>query len=405
MTLRQALDRALEQNPDVLLARLDQRKARDQILIAKDAFYPKVFGGGGYAYTNGYPTSIDGNPPSIFEARTDMALFDRSQSWKVAEAKEGLRGSAIDVTKQQEEAAYRVALLFLDSEQAAHSFDAAQQQIENFTKVKGLMDARVEEGRELPIEARKAKLNVDRAKHQADVLHENLIVAETGLAQVLGLGPDDRVRAAEEERAAIALPVSEDASIEEALEHSPELRRLESNMEMKTLEIKGYHAARLPKVNLVAQDDVFAKYNYTAQLNYTFRYNNPELGVSVTIPLLIGRTARAYSSQAEADVAKLRVEVARTRSRITADLRRAYQEVKSAESSRELARDDLELTREELSVDLAQYAEGRLPLARIETLRALENEKFLAYYQSRQTAERARISVLRLTGTLLAALK
>ena len=139
-------------------------------------------------------------------------------------------------------------------------------------------------------------------------------MAETALAQVLGFAPDDRVRAAEEERAAIALPVSEDASIEEALEHSPELRRLESDMQMKTLEIKGYHAARLPKVNVVAQDNIFAKYNYTTQLNYKFRYNNPELGASVTIPLLIGRTARAYASQAEADVAKMRIEVARTRS-------------------------------------------------------------------------------------------
>src|ERR1700722_16993599 len=125
-TLKQALERALEQNPDVLLARLDQQKARDQILIAKDPFYPKVYGGGGYAWTNGYPVSIDGNPPSIFQARTDMTLFDRQQTYKVAEAKEGLRGSAFDVTKRQEEAAYRVALLFMDAEQAAHSFDAAE---------------------------------------------------------------------------------------------------------------------------------------------------------------------------------------------------------------------------------------------------------------------------------------
>src|ERR1700723_980367 len=122
MTLKQALERALEQNPDVLLARLDQQKARDQILIAKDPFYPKVYGGGGYAWTNGYPVSIDGNPPSIFQAHTDMSLFDRQQTYKVAEAKEGLRGSAIDVTKQQEEAAYRVALLFLDWNKAAHSY-------------------------------------------------------------------------------------------------------------------------------------------------------------------------------------------------------------------------------------------------------------------------------------------
>ncbi|HTB13002.1 MAG TPA: TolC family protein [Bryobacteraceae bacterium] len=405
LTLKQALDRAMEQNPDVLLSRLDQQKARDQILIAKDPFYPKVYGGGGYAWTNGYPVSIDGNPPSIFQAHTDMALFDRQQSYKVAEAKEGLRGSAVDVVSRQEDAAYKVALLFFDAEQAAHSFDAASKQIENLAKVKELMDARVAERQELATESKRANLNLARAKHTADVLHENLINAEMSLAQVLGMAPDDRVRAAEEERAAIALPVSEDASIEEALEHSPELRRLESNMQMKTLEIKSFHAARLPKLNLVAQDDVFAKYNYTAQLNYKFRYNNPELGASVTIPLLIGKTARAYSSQAEADVAKLRIEVARTRSRITADLRRAYQEVKSAQSSQELARDDLDLTREELSEALAQYGEGRLPLARVETLRALENEKFLAFYVSRQTVERARLNVLRLTGTLLAALK
>jgi outer membrane protein TolC len=156
---------------------------------------------------------------------------------------------------------------------------------------------------------------------------------------------------------------------------------------------------------VVAQDNIFAKYNYTTLLNYKFRTNNPELGASVTIPLLIGKTARAYSSQAEADVAKMRIEVARTRSRITADLRRAYLDVKTAESSQELARDDLDFTREDLNIELAKYAEGRVPMAHIETLRATENEKFVAFYVSRQATERARLNVLRLTGTLVAALK
>jgi outer membrane protein len=404
MTLRQALERAVEQNPDVMSARLDQQKARDQILIAKDPFYPKIMGGSGLAWSSGYPISIDGNPPSIFEMRTDWTLFDRSQSLKIAGAKEGLRGSAFDVTRRQEDAAYRVATLFLDAEQAAHSLDSAQKQVENLAKVKALVDARVAEGRELPLAAKGAALNVLKARHNADLVALNLINAETALAQVLGLAPDDRVRAAQEERAAITLPVSEDASIEEALEHSPELRRMESDMQVKTLEIKSYRAARLPKVNVVAQDNVFAKYNYQ-NYNFSFQRNNPELGASVTIPLLVGKTAQAYASQAEADVAKLRIEVARTRSRITADLRRAYQEVKSAEDSRELARADLDYTREELSVDLAQFEEGKGPLSRVETLRAMENEKFLVYYVSRQTSERARLNVLRLTGTLLATLK
>jgi outer membrane protein TolC len=404
LTLRAALGVALEQNPDVLIARLDQQKARDQILIARDPFLPKVIGGSGLAWSPGYPTTIDGNPPSIFEARTDMSLFDRAQSFKVAQAREGLRGSAIDVSRRQEEAAYRVASLFLDAEQAAHSLDAAQKQVDNLARVKELVDARVAEGRELAIESKRADLNVKRAKHNVEALAVNLIDAETALAQVLGLGAGDRVRSAQEERAVIELPVSEEASIEEALEHSPELRRLESNMQVKTLEVKGFHAARMPKVNVIAQDNIFAKYNFPTT-NYTFHRNNPELGVSIEIPLLVGRTAQAFAAQAESEVSKMRVEVGRTRSRITADLRKAYQEVKSAESSRELARADLDLTREQLNIDLAQYGEGKLPLAQVETLRAMENEKFLAFYVSQQTVERTRLNVLRLMGTLLAALK
>lgn len=404
MTLRQALDRALSQNPDVVIARLDQQKARDQILIAKDAFVPKVTGGSGLAWSNGYPTSYDGNPPSIFEARTQMSFFDRQQSFQIAQAKEGLRGAGIDVTNRQEAAIYRVASLFLDAEQAAHSLDSAQKQIENLARVLELVEARVAEGRELPREAHRANLTLLKAKNSAERLTANLIDAETALAQVLGFGSDDRVRPAAEERAPIALPVSEDASVEEALEHSPDLRRLESNMQMKTLEIKGFHAARLPKVSLIAQDNIFTKYNYTASA-FPFRRNNPLLGVQIEVPILVGRTAQAFAAEAETDVEKLRVEVARTRSRITADLRRAYQEVKTAESARALAREDLDLTREELNVDLAQYEEGKLPLATVEALRATENEKFLAYYVSQQGAERARLNVLRLTGTLLAALK
>jgi outer membrane protein len=404
LTLRAALNLALEQNPDVLLARFDQQKARDQILVARDPFLPKVIGGSGLAWSPGYPTTIDGNPPSVFEARTDMSLFDRAQSYKIAQAKEGLRGSAIDVTRRQEEAAYRVASLFLDAEQAAHSLDAAQKQVSNLARVKELVDARLAEGRELPIESRKADLQVKMAKHKADALAVNLIDAETALAQVLGLGAGDRVRSAEEERTAIELPVSEEASIEEALEHSPELRRLESSMQMKTLEVKSFKAARMPKVNVIAQDNIFAKYNFPTS-NYVFHRNNPELGVSIEVPLLVGRTAQAFASQAETEVSKMRVEVARTRSRITADLRRAYQEVKSAESSRELAKADLDLTREQLNIDLAKFGEGKLPLAQVETEHAMENEKFLAFYVSQQTVERARLSVLRLTGTLVAALK
>src|ERR1700676_4217411 len=156
MTLRQALDLALAQNPDLILARLDQQKARLQVTIAHDPFVPKVFGGSGAAFTYGFPTSIDGSAPAIFQAKTQMALFDRPQSYQVAQANEAIRTAEIDVSRRQDEVAYRIASLFLDAEQAARALSATENQTASLERVRELVDARVADGRELPIESKKA---------------------------------------------------------------------------------------------------------------------------------------------------------------------------------------------------------------------------------------------------------
>jgi outer membrane protein TolC len=404
LTLRQALDMAMAQNPDVLLARLDSQKARDQVIVTRDPFRPKVFAGSGAAWSTGFPSSIEGSAPSIVQVRTQMAIFNRPQSYLTAQANEEVRGAGVDVARRQEEAVYRVATLYLDAEQAGRSLEATRRQMDNLKRVQELMGQRVAEGRELAIESKKAILAVLRATQHAEGLAADLMTAESNLAAALGFGPNDLARPATEERAPLAVPVSEEASIEKALEGSNELKRLQSNIQSKTLEIRSYRAERLPKVNLVAQYSLFAKYNYQDYFT-KFQRNNAQVGASVEIPLIVGRTASAQSAQSEADIAKLRIELDRTRTRITSDLRIAYQNLRRSESARDVARADLDLTREELTIDLAQMDEGRLPLAVVEALRATENEKWLAYYEAQHAAELARLNVLRQTGTLELALR
>ena len=404
MTLRQALDLALAQNPDLMLARLDQQKARQQITIARDPFSPKVFAGSGAAYTTGFPASIDGAAPSIFQMRTQMALFDRPQNYQIAQAKENAHTTEIEFARQEDEIAFRVASLFLDAEQAALSEEAAKRESDNLARVLEIIRTRVSDGRELPIESTRADLSVKKAQYTVESLATDLINAESSLALVLGLGPDDRVRAASDERPALTTPISEDQSITQALANSNDLRKLESTRAAKLLEIKGYKAMRLPKVNLIAQYELFAKYYYQ---NYypVFQRNSAQFGASFDVPVLMGRSSRAYITQAEADIAKAEIEATRTRARITSEIRRAFQEMKRAESAREVARADRDLAREQVNVDLAQNEEGRLAATALEQARAVENEKWLAYYDAQHTVDRARLNVLRLTGTLTATLK
>ncbi len=403
LTLREAVEIALAQNPDIMLARLDQQKAREQITIARDPFLPKVYAGSGAAWTSGFPANISGEAPSILNLKTQMALFDRPQSYQVAQANENVRGAAIDVTRQQDEIAFRVASLYLDAEQAARSLQAAQTESQNLQHVFEYVQARVAEGRELPLEARKADLAIRKSRNAVESLSFDLDNAQMSLALALGMKADDRIRTVED-RPQITLRENEDQSIAQAVENSRELKRLESNMQAKLLEIKGYKAQRLPKVNLIAQYELFAKYYYQNFFS-TFQRNSGQLGASFEIPVLLGRSSRAYVTQAEEDIAKLKVESDRTRSRIAADLRRAFQDVKRAENARDFAREDLDIARLQVSSDLARSDEGRVPVAVVEQSRAAEQEKWLAYYEAQHTLERARLNVMRLTGTLLASLK
>src|ERR1700732_4582676 len=83
-TLKQVLTRAVAQNPDVAMARLDEQKAALGAKIARDPFSPKVFAGSGLAYSSGFPLSVNGAVPSIFQAQATQDVFNRQQSYLVA---------------------------------------------------------------------------------------------------------------------------------------------------------------------------------------------------------------------------------------------------------------------------------------------------------------------------------
>jgi outer membrane protein TolC len=404
MTLQQAVALALTQNPDVLLARLDEQKARDEITIVHDPFAPKIFAGSGAAYTYGYPSAIDGAAPSIVQARANMSLFNRPQHYLEAQARESAHGAEFDTARRQQEVVYRVATLFLGVEQTAHSLEAAGRRIESLTRVRDLTGQRVAEGRELPLESKKANLAVLRAEQQLESLRLDLESGETSLALAVGLSAADRVRPAAAERPPLAIPDSEQASIDQALANSNELKSLQSNIAGKMLEVKSHRSAWMPKVDLIAQYALFGKYNY-ADYFQKFQTNNAELGASVQFPLLVGHRSSAEAGQAEADIAKFRIEAARTRERISADTRTAYNNLKRTEAAREVARADLDVAREELTLLLAQMDEGRVTLASVEAARATEDEKWLAYYEAQRAAETARLNILREAGMLEASLK
>ncbi len=118
---------------------------------------------------------------------------------------------------------------------------------------------------------------------------------------------------------------------------------------------------RLPRVDLVAQYALLAKFNNYAQFYNTFQRNNGQIGASFQVPIFSGSGVGGQVAQAEIDVTHLRTEMGNVRNRIAADLQQSYRDVAKAQSAAEVARLDLDVAREQISVDLAQMQEGRLP--------------------------------------------
>lgn len=410
LTLSQAVDLALRQNPDVVIARLDEQKSQLAVRVAKDPFTPKVYAGSGAAKIWGYPNSIEGSAPSIVQMRTDMAVYNRPRSLELASVRESARGAALQTHSKMEEVAYRAAAVFLDAAQAARSVESARHQIESLERVKDIVAARVSEGREIPLAARRAEVDLARTRQHLETLTTDQAYAEGSLAMVLGFPTDDRVHAvADDDGIAAKLekdqPASADAAVEAALQSSFDLKSLQSQMESKNLEAKSQRAVRLPQINLVAQYALFAKSAYQDYFSQRFQRNNGELGVSVSVPLLVGSAASAQAAQAEIEVDRLRQQVTMQRNRIALETRRGFADVKNAIDAHALAKLDLEVAREELSVLLSKLDEGRANSQQVEAARVAEQEKWLEYYASQDRLERARLSLLRQTGSLLSALR
>ena len=400
LTLRQTIELAVRQNPDVALVRLDEQKARAAIRAARDPFLPHVTAGSGMAYTNGFPMSIEGSAPSIMQAVAQQFVFNRPQSLEVARAKENARGAAIAVVSKRDEVAYRAAALYLDAERTARVGALTRTAIERQQAVLDSIRAQVAEGRALPVVQKQAELAMARDRQAAESVDDEQATAETDLALALGFPAEDRVRAVAQDRPAPPLPASEEQAAEAALASNSELRRLESQIAAKQLELRGASAARLPRADLVAQYAVLAKFNNYTEYFSHFQRNNGEFGVSFQVPLFVPGVGAA-TAQGQADLSRLKIELANTRNRIVSDLADSLRAARRAQTAADVARLDLEVAREQLSVNLAQFQEGRQTMRQVDEARLAENGRWIAFYDAQYALEKARWNVLRVNGGLL----
>ncbi len=405
VTMKQAVEQGLARNPDVVLAKLDELKATQGIRVAQDPFYPHGGVGSGLAYNNGMPLSIEGSAPAIIQGKVNEYLFNQPQHYAIQQQRELAKGATFATAQKRDEIAFQIASFYLDADRANRLIETARNQIGSFQKVLDTIQARVDEGRELPIEVQQARLNLARARVRLSNLEIDRDAAERNLALALGYRAGDLVAPSTAERVIAGAPADEAAAVQAALAASSEIKRLESTLVAKGLEIKSTEARKLPQVDLVAQYALFAEYNGLNQYFAKFQRNNGELGASIQMPLFMGSGIKAAVAQMDTDRQHLRVELQSTKDKIAMNVHQSYQGIDRAKLAGDLAKEDLDLARERLTLVLDQLNDGRATLREVEQARIDESEKWIAFYDAQFNQEKARLELSRQTGNLVASIQ
>lgn len=393
-----ALRRAMDQSPDVMLSRFDEANAQQAVEVARDPFSTKLTMGSGLAYTYGFPMSIEGSAPSLFQVQASQSIFNRPKSYLLAKAKVEARAASLLTAQRRDEVLERTARLYLDADHAQRNHAFLAGQISNLEAVLAAVRSRVEEGRALAIEAQRAEVNLKKARQRLRLLEAEQRHTSRHLAFVLGYDGSDMVEPVGE--VSLSVPQANDAeeAIRQALDNSRELKKLQADLEAKSLELQASRSARLPQVDLIAQYALFSRFNNLDQYFNRFQTSNAQLGASFKFPALAGSAAGAMASQASTEISRLRVRVSQTRNRIELETRRLFEDLQLHKDNRDLAKLDLDVAREQVAITLAQLEEGRASRRQLEEARFLEAEKWTAYWDSQYLFDRARVAVLSATG-------
>ncbi|MBI2816844.1 MAG: TolC family protein [Acidobacteria bacterium] len=400
LTLNEAVALALKNNRDVLLAQSEVARAAAAHKEAKAPFRPAIFLGSGLAATKGFPLSIEGSAPSIFQVSAQQSFLN--PNLRNLERQAGQMEAAVTKTLEQkrDDVVAQTVLTYLDLDRSRRSLQYVKGQAQSLSEAEQIMAERVRAGLDAPIEDTRAKLNTARSRSAMTGVQNQIAMLEFTLRDLTGIPQSDSLALEPAEVPALPADDTLEQLIARARENNEGIRALEDEVHAKQYQVRSEEGSNWPRVNLVAQYGLFSEFNNFARYFQRFSRNNITAGISIMVPLWDRYRTSALISKAEAELAAARLRLSDARATIARQIRQIWADAQQQSASREVARLELELSRRSLDVVLAQFEEGRVNRLSVEHARGDENQKWITFLDASYQSEKARLELLRLSGEI-----
>jgi outer membrane protein TolC len=397
---RRAIELALRHSAGMGIALADQIRARQQYLEARGMYIPQILLGSGVGQTWGYPMSIEGAAPSVFNVTSQSFLLNWANRDAMRAARSEWNSAALSFDNQRQSTLLETALTYLQLDQAENKLRTLQKDSDEAARLQAISQARLKEGIDSRLDVTRVSLNAARLRLRLAEAQGSADLLRQRLAQLTGLEP----RELETDPGSVP-PTPEIDSSENlearALANSPAVKIADERARAAQFRLRSEHRQAYPAVDLVANYGLFSKYDNIDLLFPAghFSRNNATAGIAIRLPFL-NASQQARVSAAEADALRAQKQAETAREQVAGETLRLQRSVTQFEAAREVAQLEQELARANVEAAQTKDEAGNGTIKDQGSARLEAGEKQVALLDAQFELDRARLQLLRVTGDL-----
>jgi outer membrane protein TolC len=398
LRFRAAIDLALQHSGVMGIAAASQLRSRKAYEEVKNHYLPQLTAGSGLGYSYGFPLTLEGSAPSVFNFTSTQSLFNLSLKQFLKAARIDWNAASFDVQDKRAEVILDTALSYAQLVNLAGKIATLAEAQKAADKAQFVTEQRLNEGVDSKLDLTKAQLTAARirlriadAQGQQDVLREHLAKL-TGLTTA-EIQPDP------ESMPALPLISQEDNLAARAASSSPVVKLAEQRAEAAAARAKGEHRATLPFADLASQYAYLARYNNYDQYFLKYSSNNLAAGLNIKFPFY-NPVQKSRAAQADADTVVARKQADLTRNQVSEDTLKLQRSLRQLQAARDVSKLEWQVSQGDLESARARLQTGNANTRDLQMAELDVNDRYAAYLDADFELTRAELQLLRLTGEL-----
>jgi outer membrane protein TolC len=398
LPFRTAIELALKNSAATGIARADVQRAQAHYFQARDLFLPQVSVGLSPGFSYGFPLSIEGSAPSLFDVYTQQFLVNFPQRLMVRAAKSDIQATEAQSADRRNDVIVETAVDYIQLDLLESSLSVQKEQQQLADKLEEIVNQRVQAGVDATMELTRAKLAAARTGMQIADTVAAVDQLRLRLSQLTGL-PQAEIQTSTESIPEFP-PVSQDRDLTaEAAANNPAIKVADQAVQAKTLRAKGEEKQFYPSVDLVTHYALLAEYNNYDKFFKSFQRNNVVVGVAIRFPFF-NSSQRESAKAAEADALKARKEAQAVREQVSTETLRLQRSVAQLSAARDVYKLEHQLAQSDTETARERIQAGGATLKDEQSAMITEHERYAAYLNSNLDLEKTQIQLLRQIGQL-----